>query len=84
MHTAVEGPEDDRAVATRRARDCARNPVALDWRTDDRSAKAGTYRSDTSAGPTAGTETADPLEFLARGRVHIPDTGHVTTRDDGW
>ena len=26
----------------------------------------------------------DPLEFLARVRVHIPDKGHVTTRDDGW
>ena len=26
----------------------------------------------------------DPLEFLARVRVHIPDKGHVTTRDYGW
>ena len=39
-----------------------------------------TYRSDKSDGPTAGTETADPLEFLARVLVHIPDKGHVTTR----
>jgi len=30
--------------------------------------------------PTAGTETADPLEFLARVLVHMPDKGHVTTR----
>ena len=29
-------------------------------------------------------ETADPLEFLARVLVHIPDKGHVTTRYDGW
>jgi len=43
-----------------------------------------TYRSDTSDGPTAGTETADPLEFLARVLVHIPDKGHVTTRYYGW
>ena len=43
-----------------------------------------TYRSDKSAGPTAGTETADPLEFLARVLVHIPDKGHVTTRHYGW
>ena len=43
-----------------------------------------TYRSDKSEGPTAGTETADPLEFLARVLVHIPDKGHVTTRDYGW
>ena len=35
-------------------------------------------------GPTAGTETVDPLEFLARVLVHIPDTGHVTTRYYGW
>ena len=35
-------------------------------------------------GPTAGTETADALEFLARVLVHIPDKGHVTTRYYGW
>ena len=52
--------------------------------TYDRPAKAVIDRSDKSAGPTAGTETADPLEFLARGLVHIPDQGHVTTRYDGW
>ncbi len=49
-----------------------------------RSAKAVTYRSDTSDGPTASTETVDQLECLARVLVHIPDTGHVTTRYDGW
>ena len=43
-----------------------------------------TYRSDKSEGPTAGTETADPLEFLARVLVHIPDKGQVTTRYYGW
>jgi hypothetical protein len=43
-----------------------------------------TYCSDKSEGPTAGTETADPLEFLARVLVHIPDKGHVTTRYYGW
>ena len=43
-----------------------------------------TYRSDKSDGPTAGTETADPLEFLARALVHLPDKGHVTTRSYGW
>jgi hypothetical protein len=50
--------------------------------TYDRTAKAVTYRSDKSEGPTAGTETADPLEFLARVLVHIPDQGHVTTRSE--
>jgi len=42
-----------------------------------------TYRSDKSEGPTAGTETADPLEFLAQVLVRIPDKGHVTTRYGG-
>jgi len=84
VHTAVRVPEDDRAFATRLARDCARNPVALERLTYDRATKAVTYRSDTSDGPTAGTETADPLEFLARVLVHMPDKGHVTTRYDGW
>ena len=42
-----------------------------------------TYRSDKSEGPTAGLETVDPLEFLARGLVHLPNKGHVTTRYDG-
>ncbi len=46
--------------------------------------KAVTYRSDTSDGPTAGAETVDPLEFLARVLVHIPDKGHVSTRYYGW
>jgi hypothetical protein len=77
-------PEDDRAFATRLARYCARNPVALERLTCDRSAQAVTYRSDKADGPTAGTDTADPLEFLARVLVHIPDKGHVTTRCYGW
>ena len=83
-HTAVWVPEDDRAFAMRLARYCARNPVALERLTYDRTAKAVTYRSDKSEGPTAGTETVDPLEFLARLLVHIPDKGHVTTRYYGW
>jgi hypothetical protein len=84
VHTAVWVSEDDRAFANRLARYCARNPVALERLTYDRAARAVTYRSDTSEGPTAGTETADPLEFLARVLVHIPDKGHVTTRYYGW
>ena len=84
VHTAVWVSEDDRAFATRLARYCARNPVLLERLTYDRAAKAVTYRSDKSEGPTAGTETVDPLEFLARVLVHIPDKGHVTTRYYGW
>ncbi len=84
VHTAVWVPEDDRAFATRLARDCARIPVALKRLTYDRTARAVTYRSEKSESPTADSETSDPLEFLARVLVHIPDTGHVTTRYDGW
>ena len=80
VHTAVWLPDEDRAFATRLARYCARNPVALERLTYDRAAKAATYRSDKADGPTAVTETVDPLEFLARVLVHIPDTGHVTPR----
>ena len=58
--------------------------MALERLTYDRNAKAVTYRSDTSEGPTAGTETADPWNFLARVLVHIPDKGYVTTRYYGW
>ena len=80
VHTAVWIPEDDRAFATRLARYSGRNPVALERLTYDRAATTVTYRSDTSEGPTAGTERADPLEFLARVLTHIPDRGKVTTR----
>jgi hypothetical protein len=80
VHTAVWVPADDRAFATRLSRYCARNPVELERLTYDRAAKAVTYRSDKAEGPTAGTETVDPLELLARLLVHIPDKGHVTTR----
>jgi hypothetical protein len=41
-------PEDDRAVATRLARDGGRNRVALERLTSDRAATTVTYRSDTS------------------------------------
>lgn len=34
-------------------------------------------------GPTAGTETVDPLAFLTRVVVHIPDQGHVTPQPYG-
>jgi hypothetical protein len=46
VDTAAWVPEDDRAFATRLARYCARNPVALERLTYDRAAKAVTYRSD--------------------------------------
>ncbi|MCA2987232.1 MAG: transposase [Gemmatimonas sp.] len=63
---------------------CARNPVALEGLTYDRSAQAVTYPSDKWEWPTTGPETVDPLAFLARVLVHIPDKGPTTTRYEGW
>jgi hypothetical protein len=71
------------ASGSGRARSGPRPPRcrrAVERLTYDRTAKALTYRSDKSEGSTAGTETADPLAFLVRVLVHIPDKGHVTTR----
>ena len=65
LHTAVFVPDDDHAFATRLARYCARNRVALERLTNDRTVKSVAYRSAKSEGPTAGTESVDPLEFLA-------------------
>ena len=43
-----------------------------------------TYPSDKPDGPTAGAETLDPLEFLARLAAHIPNKRQVMTRYYGW
>ncbi|MCE2900352.1 MAG: transposase [Gemmatimonas sp.] len=85
MGRPLRVPEDYRAFATRLARYGTRTPAARERLTYDQTATAVTYRSDSSEGPTAGTETMDPLAFLAQVLVHIPDQGLVTTRnDDGY
>jgi len=43
-----------------------------------------TYHSDKTTGPTAGAETLDALEFLARVVSHIPNKGQVLQRYYGW
>ena len=45
---------------------------------------AFTYHSDKPTGPTAGSETTDALEFLARLTSHIPDKGQVLQRYYGF
>ena len=63
------------------------------WRKRPRSVPGGAqpaaYRADTGtvtdqsdkpSGPTAGTETVDALEFLARVVSHIPNKGQVLQR----
>jgi hypothetical protein len=58
--------------------------VALERLEHDGSARQVRYRSDKSDGPTAGTETVDPLEFLARLTAHIPNKHQVMTRYYGY
>ena len=65
--------EKDRPFAHRLARYCARNPVALERLRYDAATAQVTYRSDKTEGPTAGSETLDALECLARLVTHIPD-----------
>jgi hypothetical protein len=89
VHTAVWIPEDDRAFATRLARYCARNPVALERLTYDRAAKVVTYRSDKSEGPTAGTEATDRehRDPPRRGRPDDPrrrQTGDRRAEEPTW
>jgi len=72
-HDSVWVAEEDRPFALRLARYCARNPVALERLRYDAASAQVTYRSDKAEGPTAGDETVDALEFLARLVTHIPD-----------
>jgi len=82
--TGVRVAADDREFAVRLARYCARNPVALgrvQYRERDSSV---TYHSDKPTGPTAGSETIDALEFLARIVSHIPNKGEALQRYYGF
>lgn len=84
VHDSVWAPADDRPFALRLARYCARNPVALERLEYQSDSGRVTYHSDQPDGPTAGSETLDALEFLARLVTHIPDTGQVLQRYSGW
>ncbi len=75
---------DDREFAMRLARYCACNPVALGPLEYQRENRSVTYHSDKPTGPTAGSETLDVLEFLARVASHIPNKGQVLQRYYGW
>ena len=84
VHDAVLVPDGDVAFALRLARYCARNPVALERLEYDAAARQVRYRSDKADGPTAGTETGDPLEFLARVTAHVSNRHQVLTRYYGY
>jgi hypothetical protein len=84
VHDGVWVPADDAAFTTRLARYCARHPVALSRLTYPAEDGRVTYHSDKTSGPTAGAETLDALEFLARVVSHIPNKGQVLQRYYGW
>jgi hypothetical protein len=88
VHDGVWVPAEERAfatrLATRLARYCARHPVALSRLAYQADTGTVTYQSDKPSGPTAGGETVDALEFLARVVSHIPDKGQVLQRYYGW
>lgn len=84
VHDGVWVPADDRAFAVRLARYCARNPVALGRLAYRSDTGAVTYQADKASGPTAGAETLEALEFLARVVSHIPNKGQVLQRYYGW
>jgi len=69
---------------------CARNPVALGRMKYHEQDSTVTYHSDKPTGPTAGSETVDALEFLARVVSHIANTYKAsavkgrTIRTRGW
>ena len=84
MYDAVRAGAGDTAFTLRLARYCARNPVALGRMEYAEQERAVTYHSDKPTGPTAGSETTDALEFLARVTSHIPNKGQVLQRYYGW
>lgn len=53
----------------------------ITFQTHAGAAKAVTGRSDYSVGPTAATETFDPLEFLPGVFTHRPNRGECATRN---
>ena len=79
-HDGVWAAGDDKEFTVRLARYCARNPVALSRMEYDEQDASVTYHSDKPTGPTAGSETTDALEFLARLTSHIPEKGQVLQR----
>jgi hypothetical protein len=84
VHDGVCVAADDREFTVRLARYCARNPIALGRMQYQEEDSTVTYHSDKPTGPTAGSETVDALEFLARVVSHIPNKGQVLQRYYGW
>jgi hypothetical protein len=83
-HDGVWIAADNKEFTVRLARYCARNPIALGRMEYDDQDDAVTYHSDKPTGPTAGSETTDALEFLARLTSHIPNKGQVLQRYYGF
>jgi len=80
VHDGVWLDQDDRPAHERLDRYGARCPLALDRLDYDAEAGTVTYHSDKATGPTAGAHDHDPLDFIDRLPVHIPDKGQVLQR----
>jgi hypothetical protein len=80
VHHHVRIEAEDVKGRSHLARYAARAPVALSRITYD--AEEGVVRivSDKPAGPTAGTHTFEPLEFLARLLAHVPRKSEIYVR----
>jgi len=76
-------PTGGRCHRIRRQRAQTRNVALIPASQKQRRRRNAAPSRGTRDGPTAGTQTLDPLAILARLPTHIPDPGHVTTRHEG-
>jgi hypothetical protein len=80
VHHHVRIDTDDEKGRAQLARYAARAPVALSRITYDAEERIVRIVSDKSDGPTAGTHTFEPLEFLARLLAHVPCKSEIYVR----
>ncbi len=80
VHHHVRIESGDAAGRAHVARYAARAPVALSRMTYDAKDAVVRIVSDKVDGPTAGTHTFEPLEFLANLLAHVPRRGEVYVR----
>ena len=80
VHHSVRLEADDPCGLLQLARYAARAPVALQRLQYLPSRKEVRLTSDKPDGPTAGTHTFSPLEFLALLLTHVPDYHEILVR----
>jgi hypothetical protein len=80
VHHHVRIEADDDKGRAQLARYAARCPVALSRMSYDAEDGVVTIVSDKTEGPTAGTHSFEPLEFLARLLAHVPRKSEIYVR----